>query len=280
MSTEANKALLVRINEAIAAGRLGELEGHPDLWETRHVIPMMHMMFADWQLGPTVQLAEGSMVCSYGTMTVQHSGRFAGIAGTGRRIALEVISIDRVDDGKVVAHNSASTWYNALPVLGARGFDAWPVRSEPAPMRQPVPSGDPQPTPALMHELLTALCAGDRHAVDGHPGMRDVVEHVSALREAFSHLAYTPVTGVIEGDMAGTRGTLSGTHTGELHGLAPTGQPASWDWFSLARIAGGTVVEQRSIGDWNSALRQLGILASPTEAPNIAHTTLQQGTLG
>jgi hypothetical protein len=29
MSIEANKALMLRLNEAIAAGRLGELEGHP-----------------------------------------------------------------------------------------------------------------------------------------------------------------------------------------------------------------------------------------------------------
>ena len=60
MSIETNKALMLRLNEAIAAGRLGELEGHPDLWETRHVMPMMHMIFADWQLGPAGAGSPGS----------------------------------------------------------------------------------------------------------------------------------------------------------------------------------------------------------------------------
>lgn len=269
MSTEANKALLLRLNEAIAAGRLGELEEHPALWETRHVIPMLHMVFADWQLQRPVQLAQGQWVCSYGTMSVCHTGQFAGVAPTDRRIAVEVLSIDRVEEGKVVAHNSASTWYDALPVLGARGFEAWPMRPQLMPMRPPELSADPGAEPALMHELLAALCMGEWSAAEDHPGMRDAVEQFRALRDAFSGLSYTPVSLVAEGDMAGTRGTLAGTHTGVLHGLAPTGQPVTWDWFSLARIENGSLVEQRSIPDWLAALRQMGILRTPTEAPRI-----------
>jgi steroid delta-isomerase-like uncharacterized protein len=48
------------------------------------------------------QIAEGDKVVSRYTVSGTHQGEFFGVAGTGERITMSGISIDRFEDGKMV----------------------------------------------------------------------------------------------------------------------------------------------------------------------------------
>ena len=61
--------------------------------------------FPDMQITIEDQIAEGDKVVTRFTSRGTHQGDFEGIAATGRRIAVEGISIDRMVDGK-----SAEAW--------------------------------------------------------------------------------------------------------------------------------------------------------------------------
>lgn len=270
MSTDANKALLHRVMEAIKAGQLDELADHPGFWETRQVIPLAQTMFSDWRMITNQQIAEHDLVFSYGALYVTHGGQFAGVAATDRRVRLEVMSMDQVTNGIVVQHNSASTWFDVMREVRATGFDRWPRRGEP--LMQPFAprgSGSPSANKAVVATLLQALSHGDERAAEQHDGIGSLIDEFRAIRSAFPDLRCTPVAQIAEGELVGTRATITGTHTEPLHGLKPTGKPISFDFYSLDQIANGAVVAHRSIADWNAALEQLGVLTSFTDRPNV-----------
>ncbi len=56
-----------------------------------------------------------------------------------------------------------------------------------------------------------------------------------------------------------TRWTGSGTHTGELMGIAPTGKSVNVDGIWMHRIADGKIVETWNVWDTLGMLQQLGI---------------------
>lgn len=271
MSTESNKALLKRVMEAINAGQLDEIADHPGFWETRQVIPLLHTMFSDWRAILMQQIAENDLVFSYGALCATHVGQFAGVPSTGKQITLEVISVDQVTDGAVVQHNSASTLCDSLRELGAAGFDRWPQRPEP--LTYPLQArgtGSPAANKAVVADLLAALSRGDERDVARHDGIGALIDEFRAIRLAFPDLQYAPVVQIAEGDQAGTRVTLHGTHTGPLHGIAPTGTSITFDFYSLDQIVNGAIVVHRSIADWDAALAQLGVLTGFADRPRVS----------
>jgi len=60
-------------------------------------------------------------------------------------------------------------------------------------------------------------------------------------------------------DRVVTRWTGSGTHTGELMGIAPTGKSVSVDGIWIHRIADGKIVETWNVWDTLGMLQQLGV---------------------
>jgi predicted ester cyclase len=258
-TTDANKAVLLDILEAINDGRLAALDGHPGFWETRQVLPPARRAFADWRPAiPICQIAEGDLVFSYAASEMTHAGPFAGLAPTGRRVPIELLSLDQVVDGTVVEHNSTTTWADVLRRLGAPGFERWPARDA-RPLAPPAPSPAPADEgKASAARLLAALAAGDAAAAERHAGAAALAEELIAIRDAFPDLDLTLVRQLAEGDLVATRATLRGTHRGPLWGIAPTGRALTWDHFSLVRIADGLVVEARASADWNAGLAQLG----------------------
>lgn len=272
MSTAENKALLSRLMEAINAGQLEELEAHPGFRDSRRILPLLQTMFGDWHTLNAQQIAEGDLVFSYGAMRTTHTGTFAGVAGTGRQVMVEVFGIDQVIGGKVVQHNSGSTWYNVLRELGATGFAAWAPRSEPAfaqPPALPSAGSAGATNKSIIGNLLLRLSKGDQQLAQQHDGIGSLIEEFRAMRAAFPDLRYTPIVQIAEGNAVGTRATLHGTHSGSLYGLAPTGKAITWDFYSLDRVMNGMIVMHRATADWNAALAQLGVLTSPAARPNV-----------
>lgn len=67
---------------------------------------------------------------------------------------------------------------------------------------------------------------------------------------------------IAEGDKVLIRWSMSGTHRGDLMGIAPTGRAMTLTGFDHFRIAGGKIVEMWQEADRLSMLQQLGVLPS------------------
>ena len=68
---------------------------------------------------------------------------------------------------------------------------------------------------------------------------------------------------VAEGDKVAVRWTWSGTHKGELMGIAPTGKQVTLTGISILRIVGGKIVEEWGEMDNLGFMEQLGVFPPP-----------------
>jgi predicted ester cyclase len=69
-----------------------------------------------------------------------------------------------------------------------------------------------------------------------------------------------------EGDTVVSRWTGRGTHTGDLMGIAPTGEQVTVTGISIQRIANGKIVEAWSTYDMLGMFQQLGVVPMPGQA--------------
>ena len=71
---------------------------------------------------------------------------------------------------------------------------------------------------------------------------------------------------VAEGDLVVERFTASGTHSGELMGVAPTGRVLRLRGMQMFRIRDGRIVERWGRLDESGLMQQLGLI--PGSAPD------------
>jgi predicted ester cyclase len=64
------------------------------------------------------------------------------------------------------------------------------------------------------------------------------------------------------GDRVVCRGSFSGTHTGDLMGIPPTGKKITITFMNIDRFADGKLVEHRFEGDMFGLMQQLGAIPS------------------
>jgi steroid delta-isomerase-like uncharacterized protein len=88
----------------------------------------------------------------------------------------------------------------------------------------------------------------------GVPGVRRFFE---TFRDAFPDVEVTIDELVADGDRAAVATTMTGTHTGELMGMAPTGRRVSVTGIDLVRVEAGRIVEHRGLTDTVGLMRQL-----------------------
>jgi predicted ester cyclase len=85
-------------------------------------------------------------------------------------------------------------------------------------------------------------------------------QYVAMLRTAFPDLQFTLVNVIAEGDYAAHRFTLTGTHKGDLRGIAPTGKRVTATGNVLSRFAGGKEAEAWMEYDTLALYQQLGMM--------------------
>jgi predicted ester cyclase len=128
---------------------------------------------------------------------------------------------------------------------------------------------------AIVRSLIDRLFTdGDLGAVDtyladdfvmhdpplGVPGDREGMRAAgSIIRKAFPDWRSDLHMLVGEGDIVAERFTASGTHQGELMGVAPTGIAVSLKGINIFRVRDGQVVEWWSRLDELGLFRQLGL---------------------
>ena len=91
-------------------------------------------------------------------------------------------------------------------------------------------------------------------------------QYVKMYRNAFPDLHFTVEDQIAEGDKVVTRWTCTGTHRGELMGIAPTGKLGTITGITIYRFSGGKIQESWSNWDDLGMLQQLGIVPPIGEA--------------
>jgi steroid delta-isomerase-like uncharacterized protein len=101
-------------------------------------------------------------------------------------------------------------------------------------------------------------------AVPEHQHGIDAFKHVIEwVREFSSDVHYDMEDIIAEGAKVAVRMTHSGTHTGAVRGIPPTGKRFSVDYVHWFRVAEGKVAELWALRDDLSRLQQLGLVPVP-----------------
>ena len=113
-------------------------------------------------------------------------------------------------------------------------------------------------------DALTALyaenCVVESPLGGTHQGRAAVAQVLTAFFEAFDDAIFAVDDLIIDGDNVVQVGTLSGTDTGGLMGMAPSGKPALLPMVFVCRVAGGLIVHERRVYDFTGMLVQIGVL--------------------
>ena len=95
------------------------------------------------------------------------------------------------------------------------------------------------------------------------PGIEGYRELMAMYKSAFPDLEVTIDDVVAEGDKVAARFSSTGTHQGELMGIAPTGKEATVTGITISRLRNGKVVEEWTNWDTLGMLVQLGAVPEP-----------------
>lgn len=92
-------------------------------------------------------------------------------------------------------------------------------------------------------------------APEGPEGLWNTFQ--SVLRPALADLSVAIHDQIAEGDKVTTRKTISGTHSGPLLGVEPTGRWVAIDVIDVVRLADGRYIEHWGVNTLPSVLAQL-----------------------
>jgi steroid delta-isomerase-like uncharacterized protein len=116
----------------------------------------------------------------------------------------------------------------------------------------------------VVNEFMTPDFVSHEEEVPGVPLDREsLIRRGATMHSAFPDLKATLEDMIAEGDRVVARSTWSGTHTGELMGLPPTGRRVSVGVIDIVRIAGGKIVEHWGEMDSMGLMQQLGVIPAP-----------------
>lgn len=88
-------------------------------------------------------------------------------------------------------------------------------------------------------------------------GAEGVKQFFAMFRDAFPDAQVNIDELIADGDRVAVATTLTGTHEGELLGMAPTGRRVSVTGIDLVRVENGKIVEHRGLTDTVGLMRQL-----------------------
>jgi len=101
----------------------------------------------------------------------------------------------------------------------------------------------------------------DHYALPGvKPGREGYRESFISTINAFPDLQFTIEDMIAEGDKVVVRMTFSGTHRGEIIGIAPTNKRVTYTHIHILRVVRGKFVEDWGFGDRLAFMEQLGVI--------------------
>jgi predicted ester cyclase len=235
--------------------------------------------FPDFQLRVDDVIADGNLCAARGTMSGTHEGNFMGFApATHKRITWTGTVIMRFNSAGLID----ARWqeWDGLSVMQQVGVVPVPQPAAPEPP-YPVPPlviGKPCSSPsankATMRRFIEEVWNRGNLAVADevfHPeatspsapmlpkGAEGVRMLAAMFRKAMPDYHMDILQLLADGDRVLARFTQSGTQTGELMGVPPSGKKATWGEIGILRFAGGQVVESWYDVDMLGMMQQLGV---------------------
>jgi steroid delta-isomerase-like uncharacterized protein len=97
-------------------------------------------------------------------------------------------------------------------------------------------------------------------SIPGQPrGAEGAAQVFGTFIAAFPDIHFTIDFQVAEGDIVAARWTATGTNSGAMMGMPPTGKVATITGIDIFRIAGGKIAERWGNFDMAGLLRQVGV---------------------
>jgi steroid delta-isomerase-like uncharacterized protein len=117
-------------------------------------------------------------------------------------------------------------------------------------------------------EFVTADYVEHQHlpGAEGRHGIEVAKAFLSMMRGAFPDYRFAVEDLIAEGDRVAARVTVSGTHRGELMGLAPTGRRITASGIEVFRFADGKMAEHWATFAALDLLQQIGLVPVPGPA--------------
>lgn len=106
----------------------------------------------------------------------------------------------------------------------------------------------------------------DPNAVGLGNGCEGYKALIKLYTNAFPDLHITLEQIVTQGEVVATRWTMTGTHRGELCGVAPTEKRVSVPGMTMTRVSGGKIVDTRTVWDALGLMQQLGVTHQTAQA--------------
>ena len=160
--------------------------------------------------------------------TLQHAGSesskagsASGMAGSGASAAGNGREMSSANESKEVAQNKEI----------ARRF-----------MEECWNKGDTR----AMRDLIAEKC---RYHDPAFPGVENIEQHITAIRNAFPDLTFTTEDMIGERNEVVVHWTVRGTQRGPFLGVPPTNRACTVSGTSITRVEGGKIVEHWA--DWN-----------------------------
>ena len=105
----------------------------------------------------------------------------------------------------------------------------------------------------IRHDLVGAIVAQQK-------GREGATNFLQTLIQAFPNLLIHIEDIFASGDRVTARYGFSGTHEGELFGIAPTGVSVDFNGITIYRFEGDKIAEAWQLWDWATVLSQIGVL--------------------
>ena len=100
-------------------------------------------------------------------------------------------------------------------------------------------------------------------------GLDALKQFATMIFKSFSDFHETIEDIIAEGDKVWVRIKITGTHTGEFRGLAPTGKKFTETSVDILRIVNGKLVEGWNVTDTLDFLKQLGVIEYTEKAKKL-----------
>ncbi len=225
-------------------------------------------------------VVDGDKVAVRNTFRGTHEGPFAGVAPTGKPVAVGAFHVHRIACGKIAETWNAGDGVGLLRQLGAIAGPATTPANEEAKPTAAAPASCPTTTPAenaaaarrwydevlnqgrfeVLDEILTADVVHHAGLMVDKVGREETGGSLKEIRAGFPDIRFTVDGVVAAGDKVLILWTGKGTHTGRFVGLEASGKPVDWSGMNAFRFQCGKIVEGWSEANGLAMLRQIGAL--------------------
>ena len=111
--------------------------------------------------------------------------------------------------------------------------------------------------PAVVDDFFAPDFVSHNNPPGFPPGVDGVKRFFATFRDAFPDVSVQIDEIVADGDRVAVATTFTGTHEGDLMGVAPTGRRVSVTGIDIVRVADGRIAEHRGLTDIVGLMRQL-----------------------